>query len=358
MLYLDTNLVHKRLLDWYAVHYRPLPWRADASPYRVWVSEIMLQQTRIEAVIPYFHRFISALPDVCSLAAVDTEQLLKLWEGLGYYSRARNLKKAAQKVVDEFSGKIPADYDLLLSLPGVGEYTAGAIASIAFSIPVPAVDGNVMRILARLTADDTDVLSSAGKKKFTDLAWQMVPEQEAGRFNQALMELGETICTPKSPRCECCPIRSECVAFLQNEVDRYPVRIKKSTRRIEDRALAVVIEDSIPPKVLIHKRDAQGLLADLWELPNTLEKDALFSVPPDIRSHCLPVKELPDAKHLFSHIEWHMKADLFIIDSFGELPKGYYAATLDELQSVFPLPGAFRAYTALFPELLKKENEI
>ena len=318
----------------------------------------MLQQTRIEAVIPYYHRFISALPDIKALADVDTEVLLKLWEGLGYYSRARNLKKAAQIVVDDFGGIIPADYDILLSLPGVGEYTAGAIASIAFSLPVPAVDGNVMRVLARLTADDTDVLSTRGKKRFTDLAWQLVPEQGAGRFNQALMELGETVCVPKSPRCESCPLRFECVAHLNNTVNLFPVRIKKTRRRIESRAVAVVLVKNSPHKVLIHKRGVDGLLADLWELPNTLESDAIDSLPTDLQVHCRFVKNLPEAKHLFSHIEWRMRANLYVADNVGDLPPDYYAATLSELQSGFPLPGAFRAYTALFPELLKKENEI
>lgn len=344
------------MLDWYAGHYRSLPWRLDATAYHVWVSEIMLQQTRIETVIPYYHRFIDVLPDVSALANADTELLLKLWEGLGYYSRVRNLQKAAQVLVNDYAGEIPADYDRLLALPGIGEYTAGAIASIAFSIPVPAVDGNVMRVLARLIADDTDVLSTAGKKRFTDLAWQMVPEEDPGRFNQALMELGETICLPAKPECQHCPLKQQCEAYNQGRTNELPVRINKTKRHVEERAVALVKIDSDPPMVLLHKRGDSGLLAGLWELPNCLGDDALSAVPEVVREQCRYVEGLPTAKHLFSHIEWRMTATLYALPATVTLPDGYRAATLTQLQTAFPLPGAFRAYSRLFPKLLQEEK--
>ena len=353
---LNTDRVAQLLLGWYSLHYRPLPWRTDPTPYHVWVSEIMLQQTRIEAALPYYQRFISALPDVETLASTPEDRLLKLWEGLGYYSRARNLQKAAKVLVSEYGGQLPADYDRLLSLPGIGAYTAGAIASIAYSIPVPAVDGNVMRVLARLTDNHTDVLSTEGKRVFTNLAWKLIPEQAPGRFNQALMELGETVCVPGTPRCSQCPLQGECAAYKSGCTDQLPVRIKKVKRRIEHRAVALVRVENSPPAVLLHRRQVTGLLAGLWELPNTLDKDPLFSLPPEIAAMCMPVESLPTAKHLFSHIEWRLSGYVYSMPMVESLPDSYEIATLAELHTAFPLPGAFRAYTALFPRLLDEES--
>lgn len=346
----------QQLLDWYSAHYRPLPWRNDPSPYHVWVSEIMLQQTRIEAVLPYYRRFIETLPTIADLAQAPSEVLLKLWEGLGYYSRVRNMQKAAQVVVEEYAGVLPADYDALLALPGIGPYTAGAIASIAYDIPVPAVDGNVMRVLARLTADDTDVLSNEGKKRFTALAWDLVPEQGAGRFNQALMELGETVCLPNGePHCTDCPLQNICEAHRLGCAQRLPVRIKKTVRRVENRRIAVVRVEGDPPAVLLHKRGSSGLLADLWELPNTLSDNPLDSLPTEWRECCTKMADLPSGKHLFSHIEWRMQGALYDLDRAESLPKGYALATLEMLQTAFPLPSAFRTYANLLPQILSEE---
>ena len=289
---LNTERIRSLLLNWYSNHFRALPWRVDVTPYHIWISEIMLQQTRIEAVLPYYHRFIDVIPDIHTLAEIPEETLLKLWEGLGYYSRARNLQKTAQLLVKQYNATLPADYDLLLSLPGIGAYTAGAIASIAFSIPVPAVDGNVMRVLARLTGDSTDVLSTIGKKRFTDLAWEMVSEQQPGRFNQALMELGETLCVPSGvPRCTECPLRTECVAYRTNTVGSLPVRIKKTKRRIEQRAVIVACTHDDHPAVLLHQRESNGLLAGLWELPNTLSQKPLDALDATLRPFCNFIRE-------------------------------------------------------------------
>ncbi len=348
----EQRIVHL-LLDWYALHFRPLPWRQYPTPYRVWISEIMLQQTRIEAVLPYYERFMEALPDVPALAAVSEERLLKLWEGLGYYSRARNLQRAARILVDEHDGQLPADLDRLLSLPGIGPYTAGAIASIAFGIPAPAVDGNAMRVLARLTGDDTDVLTTTGKRRFTDLAWRLIPEQQPGRFNQAIMELGETVCLPNgNPHCEHCPLSALCTAHRDGMQNRLPVRTGKRARRIEKRLVAVVRVPSSPPAVLLHKRSDSGLLAGLWELPNCLA-DQPQSLMPGIE--CRLVSELGECKHLFSHVEWHMTGQLYEASPMICLPAEYRMVTLEELQSSYALPSAFRNYAALLPQLLKKE---
>lgn len=353
---LNTHNVSSLLLEWYSAHYRPLPWRNDPSPYHVWVSEIMLQQTRIEAVLPYYRRFIETLPTIADLAQAPTDTLLKLWEGLGYYSRVRNMQKAAQILVDRYHNELPADYDLLLSLPGIGEYTAGAIASIAYDISVPAVDGNVMRVLSRLTADDTNVLSTEGKKKFSSLAWELIPEQNAGRFNQALMELGETVCLPNGQsKCTQCPLRSECAACRLGCAQELPIRVKKTVRRVEVRRVALIRIEGHPPSVLLHKRSDNGLLAGLWELPNTLAEDPLASIPEFLAAHCVPGAALPASKHLFSHIEWHMTGTIYSLPTEVNLPADFAAVSLSQLKSAFPLPGAFRAYASLLPELLNEE---
>ncbi len=344
------------LSDWYTQHSRQLPWRIANNPYAVWISEIMLQQTRIEAVIPYYHRFMQACPTVIHLANLPEEQLLKLWEGLGYYSRARNLQKAARCIVEEYNGELPADYNKLVSLPGIGEYTAGAIASIAYNIPVPAVDGNVMRVLARLTGDDTDVLSAGAKRHFAKIVDNMLPREHAGRFNQALMELGETVCLPKAiPDCAHCPWQDECVAYADGTIASLPVRTKKKPRRIEKRIVAVVCVAGEPPRVLLHKRPSKGLLANLWELPNSLMSDPDSLLPPQLAEHCRYLEDLCSAKHIFSHIEWHMLGRLYRMPHIA-LPDGYKAVTLRELQQDFALPAAFRQYAALLPQLLQKED--
>lgn len=343
------------LLDWYAIHWRALPWRENPTPYRVWISEIMLQQTRIEAVLPYYARFMAALPDIAALAAVPEDTLLKLWEGLGYYSRARNLKKAAECIMQDYGGVMPADYDALLGLPGIGAYTAGAIASIAFNIPVPAVDGNVMRVLARLTGDGTDVLSTAGKKRFTDLAWELVDERQPGRFNQALMELGERICLPNTtPRCDECPWRLHCVAWERGLTDSLPVRTKKKPRRIERRRVALVRLEGEPPRILLRKRPDSGLLAGLWEFPNGLEAEEFL--PEAWTAFVDENAALPTSKHIFTHIEWHMSATLYRLPADTALPDGYVAVTFEEQTASYALPSAFRAYTSLLGPILKGED--
>ena len=354
---MDAKQISHRLLQWYYPNARRYPWRDEPTPYHVWISEIMLQQTRIEAALPYYQRFISALPDVSALASVSQEDLLKLWEGLGYYSRARNLQKAAKEIMNRYNGELPADYRALLSLPGIGAYTAGAISSIAFSLPTTAVDGNVMRVLSRLTADNTDVLSTEGKKHFTVLAEQLLPAEDPGAFNQALMELGETICLPNGvPKCDICPLNEHCAAYAQGNPQEYPTRIKKGSRRVEFRQVAVVVTDNAPPAVLLHKRPETGLLAGLWELPNTEDEAVLTAIPHTVKTECIFRQSLPSSHHLFSHIEWRMEGHLYSVPQRISLPEDYAWATFSELQSAFPLPGAFKVYTKLFKDLLSEER--
>lgn len=354
---MNAHPISSLLLDWYRQYARSYPWRQDPTPYHVWISEIMLQQTRIEAALPYYQRFIRALPDISALASVPQDDLLKLWEGLGYYSRARNLQKAAQVVVADYNGELPANYKALLSLPGIGAYTAGAIASIAFGIPVTAVDGNVMRVLSRLTGDPADVLSTEGKKHFTALAEQLIPEEDPGSFNQALMELGETICIPNGiPKCHECPIKDHCVAYAQGNPHIYPTRIKKMSRRVEKRQVAVVIAQSSPPAVLLHRRSNNGLLAGLWELPNTEDTSVTACLPQEVSSQCDAIGLLKNSKHLFSHIEWQMQGHLLHIPSQVPLSGEYAWVTASDLESAFPLPGAFKVYSGQFKDLLSEES--
>lgn len=352
----DLKRCAESLLEWYRAHYRSFPWREEPTPYHVWLSEIMLQQTRIEAAMPYYFRFLEAVPDIASLAALPEEKLMKLWEGLGYYSRARNLQKAARIVCEQYGGELPADYGALLSLPGIGEYAAGAIASIAFGIKASAVDGNVMRVLARLCGDDTDVLSSGAKRHYTAIADGMVPSHDPGSFNQAIMELGETVCLPNAmPHCSRCPLAEQCVAHAEGIEQRLPVRIKKTKRRVEERAVLLAFDRTgAKPRVLLHKRSDSGLLAGMWEFPNALSNESCVDERIVI-NHTASSVPLPTAKHLFSHIEWCMSAELGEA-CLDNLPPDYAAATLDELRYVYALPSAFRAFSEIVEKFLCEEE--
>ncbi len=336
------------LLDWYRAHRRDLPWRKTRDPYAVLVSEIMLQQTRAETVIPYYHRFLTALPTVLSLAEADNDILHKLWEGLGYYSRVRNLSRAAKTVVSTYGGVIPADFDALLSLPGVGRYTAGAVASIAYDIPVPAVDGNVLRVLARLTGDDTDVLSPAAKTAAERALAPHVPTSGAGDFTQSLIELGALVCTPvKSPCCADCPLALLCVAAREGRQGALPVRNQKTVRRVQTRTVLVVRTPD--GRVAIRKRPDRGLLAGLYEFPcmeGFADEDAVRAHLAGKEMSVSAVTPLPPAKHLFTHIEWHMQGYAVDIAPPAALPQDWIFATPDEIDGKYTIPSAYAAYRA------------
>ena len=256
----------KPLLSWYDGHARVLPWREDKSPYRVWVSEIMLQQTRVEAVKPFFERFLKALPNVRSLAECSEDELLKLWEGLGYYNRVRNMQKAARVIMEEHDGEFPADYAKLLALPGIGRYTAGAIGSIAFGLQKPAVDGNVLRVLSRVKASYEDVLKQSVKTALEQEVQKIIPKDRAGDFNQALIEIGAVVCVPNGrAKCEECPLAFCCRAKEKGIVEELPKKKAKKERRVEERTVLVLREGD---RVAVRKRPSKGLLAGLYELPN------------------------------------------------------------------------------------------
>ncbi len=349
------------LLAWYRAEARPLPWRSLLTPYRVWVSEIMLQQTRIEAVIPYFERFMAELPTVQALASVSEERLMKLWEGLGYYSRARNLKKAAMQICERHGGELPADYDALRALAGLGDYTAGAVASIAFGIPVPAVDGNVLRVVSRLTADFDDVMMAATRRRHTETVRGWLPKDAAGDFNAALMELGECICLPNTvPHCEECPLAAACEGYNKQVAVLLPVRRAKTKRRVEMRAVFVFTTDEATPRVLLHKRPASGLLAGLWELPHVETEDPAAATDKICREYRAVVREtrtIGEGKHLFSHIEWQMQG-VQVKTAYFPAPPDHVWATLEEVNARYALPAAFRPFARWLPVLLEKEETL
>ena len=335
------------LLPWYRKNRRDLPWRNTRDPYRIWVSEIMLQQTRVEAVLPYYARFLSALPTVADLAAAPEERLLKLWEGLGYYSRARHLQAAAKTVMTEHGGVFPATFGAIRALPGIGDYTAGAIASFAFGLPYPAVDGNVLRVAARLSAYPGDVLSPAGKKELTAAVAAAQPPQEAADFNQAMIELGALVCLPgAAAKCAACPLAAVCRARAQGLVSDLPVRKKPAPRKKEQRTVLVLrIEDS----VALRRRPETGLLAGLFEPPCLHGKRTQEEVQSALAAFGItPVRLTPlgDAKHIFTHLEWHMTAyeALLTPADAARLPAEIQFVPRHELDGRYPLPSAFAAY--------------
>lgn len=338
--------MNRPLLAWYEQHARILPWREEPEPYRVWISEIMLQQTRVEAVKPYFERFMTALPDVAALAHVEDDRLMKLWEGLGYYNRARNLKKAAGIIMEMYGGKIPSKYDELLKLPGIGSYTAGAIASIAFGQPVAAVDGNVLRVISRVTASREDILKASTKRWMEEQLKASMPAKRASDFNQGLIEIGAIICVPNGqPKCGECPLESICLASKQGLTGVIPVKTPPKKRRMEERTVCILEYEN---QVGIRKREDSGLLASLYELPNVeghLRKEQLseaFGIPLETVAEITP---LPEAKHIFSHVEWRMIG--YRVRLNQGIPHGYITADKDELKTVYALPNAFGRYTKL-----------
>lgn len=308
------------LLHWYDYNHRILPWREEPTPYHVWVSEIMLQQTRVEAVKGYYERFLEALPDLRALAEAEEAVLLKLWEGLGYYNRVRNMQKAARIVVEQYDGRMPADYDALRALPGIGDYTAGAVASIAFGLPYPAVDGNVLRVMSRIACNEADIAKEQTKQELKQDLMSVMPGR-SGDFNQALMELGATVCNPNGkPLCEQCPVMHLCRAFHAGRETELPVKTGAKARRVEHRLVYIV---QWGERFLLHKRENKGLLAGLWEFPNVLAEDVLEggqNLPEALRkmlTELIPgtdalelmvtIKKIRKAKHIFSHVEWHME---------------------------------------------------
>lgn len=334
------------VISWYRKTGRKLPWRENADPYRVWVSEIMLQQTRIEAVIPHYVRFMRELPDVYALAAVPADKLMKLWEGLGYYSRARNLKRAAETVVTEFGGVIPADYEKLRKLAGIGAYTAGAIASVAFGLPCPAVDGNVLRVLARLFADGADVLDPGTRKAAENALRGIYPQgEDASALTQGLMELGEVVCLPGgAPLCASCPLCALCAAHAQGREEDYPVRTARKERKKQPRTVFLL---RCGDSYALQKRQNKGLLAAMWEFPGC---DGHLGVGEAAEMLAFWGAEAQDVQpcggsvHLFTHIEWDMQWFYAVCSARAD---GFVWATAEEIARQYAIPSAFRHYKTL-----------
>lgn len=305
---IEATSFQNKLLYWYHREKRSMPWRDDPTPYHVWISEIMLQQTRVEAVRSYYLRFIERLPDIRSLSLIDDEELYKLWEGLGYYNRAKNLKKAANIVVSDYSGELPESYEELLKLPGIGPYTAGAIASIAFHQAVPAVDGNVMRVISRISGDDRDIMQNSTRKEMEKIVRQLIPPEEVHHFNQALMELGALICIPNgNPKCGECPVQSLCYAYEEGKQADFPVKKPKKERSIEEKTVLIFMNEE--GRVLLQQRPDKGLLAGLWGFPSINAKISEQQLIRHLDSLSLTFKrivKIEHSKHIFSHIEWHM----------------------------------------------------
>lgn len=334
------------LIAWYRGNKRDLPWRASPDAYHVWVSEIMLQQTRVEAVKPYYARFLKALPDIRALAEAEEDELLKLWEGLGYYNRVRNMQKAAQQIMVDYHGEFPTEYEEIRKLKGIGSYTAGAISSFAFGIPKPAVDGNVLRVISRITDSREDIMKQSVRRRIEEMLETVIPEDAASDFNQGLIELGAIVCVPNGePKCLECPVRFRCIAHREGCEMELPVKKKSAPRRIEHRTVVIFRDGETRG---IRKRPDRGLLAGLYELPNLeghLTADEVIAYSKEIGLAPIRIKPLGEAKHIFSHVEWHMIGYQIQVD---ELEKACRAdmifARPEEIQKRYPIPAAFEKY--------------
>ena len=349
---MEKNLIQlqkmeKPLLDWYRKNKRLLPWREKKNPYEIWVSEIMCQQTRVEAVKPYFAKFLSALPTIKDLAECPQERLMKLWEGLGYYNRVRNMQKAAQQIMELHQGELPADYEALKELKGIGNYTAGAIASIAYEIPVPAVDGNVLRVISRVLERREDIAKQSVRRCIEEEIQEILPKECPGDYNQALMELGALVCVPNGQaKCSQCPLAGLCQANAHGTVDQLPVKSRAKPRKIEERTV-LVIQDG--DRVAIRKRASKGLLAGLYELPNTsrhLTTEEVLELVKTMGLVPLHIQPLGEAKHIFSHVEWRMLGYQVRIQQLEKTHQGNIIFTYsEEVQKKYAIPSAFDAFT-------------
>ncbi len=352
--------IQNPLLKWYDNVKRSLPWREDPTPYHVWVSEIMLQQTRVEAVKPYYKRFMEALPDVKSLAEAEEEKLLKLWEGLGYYNRVRNMQLAAKQVMEQYGGEMPGEYEQLLKLKGIGSYTAGAIASIAFGKAVPAVDGNVLRVLSRYCMDEGLITDARVKKRVEEELLEIIPKDRPGDINQAMMELGAMVCLPGGqPKCGECPLRRNCKAHLKHRELEYPKKAEKKARVIEEKTI-LIIQDA--DRTVLRKRPPKGLLAGMYEFPSMEGYCEAEEVLQYLNYHGLKplhIRPLEDSKHVFTHKEWHMKGYAIRVDELASksaVTKEWLFVEPAETREQYPIPSAFAAYVPYLNIKLGKEN--
>ena len=345
------------ILSWYGQNKRDLPWRQDRNPYHIWVSEIMLQQTRVEAVRDYYLRWMTALPDFRALAEAEEETLLKLWQGLGYYNRVRNLQAAAKEIMKQHEGAFPTESDKIRALKGIGDYTAGAIASIACDQRTPAVDGNVLRVMSRIHADYSDVKSAATKRRVTEQLAALYPEEGkglCGDFTQGLIELGAMVCVPNGrPQCEICPAADWCRAKADGVQMELPIKAEKKARRIEERTVFILTSGNLEQggKMAVGKRPAEGLLANLAELPNLpgeLTADQALKQAEDWGCSPTGLNRVAKFKHIFSHVEWHMTGYYITCSQCGSGNSGgtevFRWVSEEELEREVPLPSAFQYF--------------
>lgn len=359
-IWCEMRKIARDLLEYYDEHKRDLPWRGKVPAYYTWISEIMLQQTRVEAVKPYFERFTKELPSIEALASCDEERLMKLWQGLGYYSRARNLKKAAEQIMEFYGGKLPEEKKELLDLAGIGPYTAGAISSIAYGKKETAVDGNVIRVMSRLFAVEGNVLEGKGRQKIEELSYQELPEERAGDFNQALMDLGATICIPNGAAlCSVCPLQSSCKAFQKKEVEKYPEKKKKKERRLERKTVLLLQKGKY---FALEQREKKGLLAGLWQFPLLDGRCSLQEVKNYLKERnlsFLEIEEYEPSIHIFSHVEWHMvsykvKIEELEISEENDSDGGLKWLIKRDVLENYSVPSAFKIYLDYLKEEQRK----
>lgn len=338
---MNLEVIIKPLVKWYQENKRDLPWRREVTPYHIWVSEIMLQQTRVEAVKEYYVRFMKVLPSIHDLANVEEDRLLKLWQGLGYYNRARNLQKAAKIIEEKYHGEFPSSYLEVLSLPGIGSYTAGAILSIAFQQPLPAVDGNVLRVLSRVLGNFDDITQQDTKRKMELLLRNILKSTFVSDFNQGLMELGAMICIPNgTPKCESCPLQKHCIAYQNHLTSKLPVQREKKSRKREDKTVLLF---KCQNQYAIRKRPSKGLLANMYEFPNIeghYEETQLKEWLKQNHISYQKILSLSPQKHIFTHVEWHMIGYLVECDTKSE---DYLWKDIQELDQ-YSIPNALQYY--------------
>ena len=342
------------LLAWYDQNARVLAWRDDPSPYRVWLSEIMLQQTRVEAAKPYYDRFLQTLPTIQALAEAEEDTILKLWEGLGYYNRVRNMQKAARIVMEEYGGVLPKDYDALLKLPGIGVYSAGAIASIAYNQPVPAVDGNVLRVISRIKASYENISNPAVIKAMSAEIKEILPKR-VGAFNQALMELGAVVCLPNGqPKCDICPVGHLCKGYQKGIMMELPIKDKKQQRKKEEKTVLLLVSGN---EMALRKRADKGLLAKMWEYPWLEGKLSAAECREALEKNGILTEKMisaGSAKHVFTHIEWHMKGYLITVKEKSDC---YQWFDRKQAEQQCAIPSAFSAFGKALETFFKMKQE-
>lgn len=339
-----TNL----LLEWYDIYKRNLPWREDQDPYHVWISEIMLQQTRVETVIEYYKRFIKEIPSISCLATIEEDRLLKLWEGLGYYTRAKNLKKAAMIIQEKYNGKFPNTYEEILSLPGIGEYTASAIGSICFSLKEITIDGNVLRVYMRIYNCRDNIDDLKVKRKVRSQLKLIIPDR-SGDFNQALMELGEIICLPSGiPKCEICPIKKYCQAYQEKTYMNLPIRNLKKQKKIERYTVLLICYHD---QIAIQKREKKGLLSDMWQFPNIEGHLDLEKVTKYLTDY-ISIDQSIQYTHIFTHRKWNMISYYIKIDDKQKYLQ-YHFVTLTEMDQKYSIPTAFQPFKKTLEQIIK-----